>query len=68
MESFANKIAVVTDGGTGIGRELVCQPVAAGADMAMCDVSQENMDETRRSANAGEQRLTDHLFDVSREA
>ena len=68
MESFANKIAVVTGGGTGMGRELVCQLIAAGAHVAMCDVSQENMDETRRLANAGEQRLTDHLCDVSKEA
>ena len=68
MESFENKIAVVTGGGTGMGRELVCQLIAAGAHVAMCDVSQENMDETRRLANAGEQRLTDHLCEVSREA
>ncbi len=67
MESFENKIAVVTGGGTGMGRELVCQLIAAGAHVAMCDVSQENMDETRRLAAAGEQRLTDHLCDVSSE-
>ena len=53
MESFENKIAVVTGGGTGMGRELVCQLIAAGAHVAMCDVSQENMDETRRLAAAG---------------
>ncbi len=67
MESLENKIAVVTGGGTGMGRELVCQLIAAGAHVAMCDVSQENMDETRRLAAAGEQRLTDHLCDVSSE-
>ena len=67
MESFEDKIAVVTGGGTGMGRELVCQLIAAGAHVAMCDVSQENMDETRRLAAAGEQRLTDHLCDVSSE-
>ena len=65
MESFENKIAVVTGGGTGMGRELVCQLIAAGAHVAMCDVSQENMDETRRLASAREQRLTDSLCDVS---
>ena len=67
MDSFENKIAVVTGGGTGMGRELVCQLIAAGAQVAMCDVSQENMDETRRLAAAGEQRLTNHLCDVSSE-
>ena len=67
MESFENKVAVVTGGGTGMGRELVCQLIAAGAHVAMCDVSQEIMDETRRLAAAGEQRLTDHLCDVSSE-
>lgn len=68
MKSFDNKIAVVTGGGTGMGRELVCQLIAAGAHVAMCDVSQENMDETRRLANAGERLLTDHICDVSHEA
>ena len=39
MQSFKYKIAVITDSGTGIGLELVCQLVAAGAHVAMCDVS-----------------------------
>lgn len=67
MKNFDDKIAVVTGGGTGMGRELVCQLVAAGARVSMCDVSQENMDETRRLAAAGEGRLSDHTCDVSSE-
>ena len=63
MESFAGKIAVVTGGGTGMGRELVCQLVAEGAHVAMCDVSAENMAETVSLANAGEGiRITTHTF------
>ncbi len=68
MKSFDSKIAVVTGGGTGMGRELVCQLIAAGARVAMCDVSQDNMDETRRLAKPQPGRLTDHICDVSVES
>ena len=68
MQDFNNKIAVVTGGGTGMGRELVCQLIAAGAHVAMCDVSAENMADTQRIAGAlGSGRLTSHLCDVSSE-
>ena len=68
MQDFTNKIAVVTGGGTGMGRELVCQLIGAGAHVAMCDVAPENMAETQRLASAlGTGRLTSHLCDVSRE-
>ncbi|MGK0224740.1 MAG: NAD(P)-dependent dehydrogenase (short-subunit alcohol dehydrogenase family) [Limisphaerales bacterium] len=66
---FAKKIAVVTGGGTGMGRELVCQLVAQGANVAMCDVSAENMVETAGLVELGaDQRLTQHICDVSSEA
>ncbi len=69
MDSFKEKIAVVTGGGTGMGRELVCQLIAEGAHVAMCDVSAENMAETASLANPAEgQRLTSHVCDVSSEA
>ena len=77
MENFAGKIAVVTGGGTGMGRELVCQLFASGAHVAMCDVSAENMAETTRLAQAAivgsasdseaVQRITSHMCDVSSE-
>ena len=69
MKDFSNKIAVVTGGGTGMGRELVCQLVAAGAHVAMCDVSAADMEETKRLAQAAAgQRVTAHLCDVSDES
>ncbi len=69
MEDFTGKIAVVTGGGTGMGRELVLQLIQEGAHVAMCDVSEENMAETQSLAVLQEeQRLTAHACDVGDEA
>ena len=48
VKSFEGKIAVITGGGSGMGRELALQLVAMGCDVAMCDVFPEGMAETKR--------------------
>jgi NAD(P)-dependent dehydrogenase (short-subunit alcohol dehydrogenase family) len=71
MDSFAGKIAVVTGGGSGMGRELVIQLAAVGCAVATCDLDTAALDETARRATAVAPkgtRITTHLCDVSDEA
>jgi NAD(P)-dependent dehydrogenase (short-subunit alcohol dehydrogenase family) len=71
MQIESGQLAVLTGGGTGIGRALVRQLAAAGVHVAMCDLSEAHMAESRAEALAGAPagtRVTCHLADVSQEA
>ena len=68
MQSFAGKIAVITGGGTGMGRALARQLVEQGCDVAMCDVSESNMAESEAVCQADAPqgvRITSFVADVS---
>ena len=69
MKDFAGRLAVVTGGGAGMGRELACQLVAAGCNVAMCDISAKSIAETERLCGQNRQgaRVTAHVANVSDE-
>ena len=70
MKDFAGKLAVITGGGTGMGRALARILVAEGCDVAICDVIEENMRETVDLCLAEAPqgiKVSSHYCDVSNE-
>ena len=70
MDSFLGKLAVVTGGGSGMGRELVRQLAAEGCSVAACDLNADAVAETAAGAQQGAPagvQVTSHACDVSEE-
>src|ERR1700704_3853600 len=70
LQQFQGRLAVLPGGGTGMGRELVRQLSADGCHVAMCDVSEDAMAETKalceETAPAGT-KVTTFVADVADE-
>ena len=68
MDRFDGRLAVITGGGTGMGRELARQLAAEGCHLALCDVSEESMAQTRALCERdapGDTRARAFVADVS---
>jgi NAD(P)-dependent dehydrogenase (short-subunit alcohol dehydrogenase family) len=70
VDRFVGKVAVVTGGGSGMGRELVRQLAAQGCSVATCDWNADAVADTALTAQAGARhgvRVSHHICDVSEE-
>jgi NAD(P)-dependent dehydrogenase (short-subunit alcohol dehydrogenase family) len=70
VDSFAGRLAVVTGGGSGMGRELVVQLMAQGCSVATCDLHEDTLAETRRRAEqeaGADTHISTHRCDVADE-
>jgi len=67
-DGFGGMVAVVTGGGTGMGRELVRQLTADGCDVALCDVLMANAHETAELCAGAPGQVLTFQADVSDEA
>jgi NAD(P)-dependent dehydrogenase (short-subunit alcohol dehydrogenase family) len=69
MKSFRGRRAVVTGGGTGMGRELTVQLSKEGCSVAICDVAAQNIGETKRLCEQQPDGapITTHICDVADE-
>jgi NAD(P)-dependent dehydrogenase (short-subunit alcohol dehydrogenase family) len=71
MDSFTAKLAVITGGGSGMGRELARQLAAQGCSVAACDLNADAVAEAAAMARADAPPgvlVTSHACDVSDEA
>jgi len=65
MKTFKDKVAVITGAGSGMGRYLAVLLAKDGADVCICDVNQETLDETAQMLRKYNVSVSSHLLDVS---
>ena len=67
MSFFSETVAVITGAGSGMGRCLAQQLAAEGASLALADLNEKGLGETRELLGAAHGKITSHLVDVAKE-
>ncbi len=67
MSFLSKSVAVITGAGSGMGRCLAQQLAAEGASLALSDVNEKGLAETRDLLGAAQGKITLHLLDVAKE-
>ena len=65
MKTFKDKVAVITGAGSGMGRYLAILLAKDGADIVVCDVNKETLDETVEMLRKHNVSVSSHLLDVA---
>ena len=69
MQDFSEKLAVITGGASGMGRQIARQLAAEGCDVAICDLSDDDMADTAAQIReeSVDVKITSHHCDVGDE-
>jgi NADP-dependent 3-hydroxy acid dehydrogenase YdfG len=65
MRTFKDKVAVITGAGSGMGRYLAVLLAKDGADVCVCDVNEETLNETVEMLRQYNISVSSHLLDVA---
>ena len=65
MQNFAQKVAVITGAGSGMGRYLAILIAKAGGDVVICDVNEDSLTETKALLHRYNVAVSSHILDVA---
>jgi short-subunit dehydrogenase len=64
VKNFANKVALITGAGSGIGRALAINLADQGCSLALVDWNEESLEETKQIVRKKNISVSTHVFDI----